>query len=885
MKRILITRMLITGGLIVGAIVALVVLLQRIGSNNMIYLTTDEFGPWATAAWINGDNWSYLVKLIPYYSYNYALILAVVYRLFDDPHRMYQAAVVFNALTTASIVPLAYLICCQLDTERRPLVHISIGLFCALTSANIVYSNLTWSEAWLNFISWIVLYMAVKLFSNPSVEGYMGPILFAFFLMMGYTTHQRFLGIVVAGLLSLIFLTIRKKMTLKQLFVTLAAIAVMLCIHRYFKNLIQEEVYLLSQRSGRLGNDYDSQLLRLLIIFKDNCVLCRTYFHVIGNFYYFGASTFLIGYLGICTVVMRLFHAWKNKLDTQVAFHAFILLGGLFEILIGAIALNYTDRVDYIIYGRYIEIVFGVYIIFGWETLLRFWVDKWSTVVAILIVPIAMFLCVSLPVQSRVNEVLKHEPEFQYVDCPAVAAYWLNGLRIADISVITISLFVLLAIMVLLLRQVSRNYAHPVVVAIISLIMTVNIVNALYINDEIVLKEKNRFALRNSYTIEMVKKWHREGNDWHFVYQGDTYLNNPRCPDAIQMRLVFLQFLLKNKPVIMCDYHSLSQKQLEHSNLFGADIYHEYIGQYSFYGEPSFFLMKKIEDAHYSPIDLRGFETEGTRTRNCLRSNRKVNKVLLKGPYMGISKGNYEVLFNCKSLDGWGEDALVRVNTSSAYAKKRTDGLKTLYHSFLKRKEFLGLSDFVQVNIPVHIDEDSSNFEVEMSTKGAMEVSDFKIMNRPQYLHYIEYKKFFIADKNIGVLEGRRDNGFVQFSGKNGIIMYGPYISLQPGFYELHIPVKLDPSQADRVGYKIVSYESGINYAHGSFNESLRPISDCPSDIANELKHAKDEVKSCFREAVIPFVVARKVDKVEFVLYAKDKIDLCVYNYTLKKAE
>lgn len=881
-------RLLTRGGLIIGVLVALVVLLQRISSNNMIYLSTDEFGPWATAAWINGDDWSSLTKLIPYYSYNYTFILAAIYRLFDDSHRMYQAAVVFNALTSAAIVPLAYLICRQLDTEQRPLIHLIISLFCALTSFNIVYSNLTCSEAWLVFIYWVVLYVAVRLFSRPSVEGYAGPLFFVFLLMMGYTTHQRFVGVVIAGLLALIFLTIRKKMTLKQLLVVLAAMAVMLLVHRYFKNLVQEEVYLLSQRTGNLGNDYGCYLKNLSRIFTVNDVRYGTFLRFAGSLYYFGASTLLIGYLGLGTAIVRLIRAWKSKQDTQVAFHAFILLGGLFEVLISGIALNLANnRIDYIFYGRYIEIIFGAYIILGWEALLRFWVNKWTTIVVMLVAPIAVFILATLSIQNKVNELLERHLAFQYVNCPAVAAYWRNGLHIDDIATITISLFALLAVMILLLRQVPRTYAHPVAVAVISLAITVNVVNAFYINDKVVLTAKGGYSSRDWY-VKMAKKAHKENDDWYFVYHGETYLNNSGRPDKIQMGLSFLQFLLKHKTITQCDYRSLSQEQLKHSNLITADIYPEYVGKYSFNGRNGIFLMKKVKGKDYSSIDFRGFTTKGKRIGKCLRSKKladmRNSEILLKGPGMGIGKGDYEVLFNCKVLDGQGWIANTNVKTNTAYARSRTDKVITRCSSSLRKENIEGGSNFIQIDLPVHIDKDSAKFNVKMLTNDSLEISDFKIMNRPQSLCYVENEKFSIADRRIGVQEGRKVNNFIQSSGKSGKIVYGPYASLEPGFYELHIPVKLNPSQANRVYYRIESHKNNLDYAYGSLDKSLRPISD-DSPLAKELKLTKDEAKSSLREAIIPFVVAQKAEKMEFIIYAKDKVNLCIYDYTLKKAK
>ena len=115
------------GWLWCAMIISFLINIMFIGESYMIFLSTDEQGPMAVAALINGVDWADTTRNLPYYSYGYALILAPIFWLTNSARAMYWGAIIVNALMATAIIPLAYSIGRRLNKELPEKADLAIS--------------------------------------------------------------------------------------------------------------------------------------------------------------------------------------------------------------------------------------------------------------------------------------------------------------------------------------------------------------------------------------------------------------------------------------------------------------------------------------------------------------------------------------------------------------------------------------------------------------------------------------------------------------------------------------------------------------------------------------------------------------------------------------
>lgn len=71
----------------------------------------DQWGYVGNARRLSGDLHVWVLPRFPYFTFGYSLALVPAVRLFHDPHRLFVAIKVTNAVLAASMLPLLYLFC------------------------------------------------------------------------------------------------------------------------------------------------------------------------------------------------------------------------------------------------------------------------------------------------------------------------------------------------------------------------------------------------------------------------------------------------------------------------------------------------------------------------------------------------------------------------------------------------------------------------------------------------------------------------------------------------------------------------------------------------------------------------------------------------------
>lgn len=329
--------------------------LRYIPQLNCITIVGDEFGYWANAAEILGYNWSDIASLNPYYSFGYSLLLLPVLALFETVIA-YKLAIILNVFFVIASFELIN----RFLTNLTKSINIRIIYFISFVisiSPNLYFQTLTTqAECFLFFLFCLIVYTFQKLVSRFTFGRF---ILFNILLFFLYSVHMRNVGIVIAGVIAEIILVsvIEKDKKVKSccVLIILACLIIFFVGTEVIKNYLIENLYQANEIAQI--NTYTGQISKIKYIFSKEGIY-NLFVSFIGKMFYFGAATFLIGYLGLYKLAVQIIVKLKNK--KYDILNIFILLSILSQILIDAVYMVYpADRLDVLVYGRYFEHTIG----------------------------------------------------------------------------------------------------------------------------------------------------------------------------------------------------------------------------------------------------------------------------------------------------------------------------------------------------------------------------------------------------------------------------------------------------------------------------------------------------------------------------------------------
>lgn len=371
--------------IIIVMILLFIVYIRHIGSDGLFTILDDEFGYWGNAAYFVGLDWSDTISIIPYYSYGYSLILAPIFLIIGDPMLMYKAAILLNGVMLVASFYLCFDISKKLSpsTDNRILLVISLVVF--MYPSYIAYSNIAWSECLLVFIFWLLTWCYCNLDKHYTDTGL---ILIGVLSTYIYTIHQRTVGILIASILTFLFMKISGKISYKQFISALIPVAILMFAHISIKADIQENLWL--NEMGSLINDYSRELVKVKSLLTVNGLTSAGKVFL-GQWYSLGVTSFLIFYYGIFELVSSfgrtLGVSFRREKDHDAGLsylNLFLFLSVLLSLAISAISMMNPSRIDQLVYTRYVDIVVGPVILLGFlklQNYKRFTTWKYLTII------------------------------------------------------------------------------------------------------------------------------------------------------------------------------------------------------------------------------------------------------------------------------------------------------------------------------------------------------------------------------------------------------------------------------------------------------------------------------------------------------------------------
>lgn len=600
--------------LMVESIIIFIVHILNINNLFGFFLSEDELGYWGNAAFFLGKDWESAVSYCPYYSYGYSFFLMLIMSLPISSLMMYRFAIVSNSLfMVVSFFISYYLFTCLFPEKSKKNISVAC-MSMALYASYVTQSSVTWAECYLILFVWLLLLQAYWVCMKTTIARV---TVFVIELVYIYRIHQRTIPFIIAGAFLILLLAVHKKVSvsMKQLILMGIIIVGIVCISFVLKGQIK---VLMGE-----GNDYASYISQMS--FSDFFIPVIR--EISGQFFYLWAASFGIIPLGIGVTVVLCFNKWKEK-DQISYFYAFIVLEFIGILGVSSIAMRKADnRVDYLIYGRYVEIAIGFFIIIGFLYLSDFVGWKKSKVVffisSIAFVSLAFFLINKIKVWN-----ISLDTYYQGVCAPAV--YWFYSLRGFQVKELCFLVLIVEAVIFVVAKIcMIKRYIFSVLVIIISFFW----IKA----GDIVIKQQ--ICPYQTAYIEAVAM---KADLWNYIeehYDYAVFLSN--TPYNIRGTI---QFYMQDIPLICV--HSLKELNYlpelliidnDDSIINGNELEEYYF--VSMVGQKSVYSLNKINMGNLQgEIDQNQF------------SHNKIDfeeaGYIMYGPYIRLKPGTYDVIFH-----------------------------------------------------------------------------------------------------------------------------------------------------------------------------------------------------------------------------------------------
>ena len=642
------------GWLWCAIILSFLINIMFIGKSYMIYLSTDEQAPFAVAAYLNGVDWSPTTRNLAYYSYGYSFILAPIFWLTNSAKALYRGAIVVNALMASAIVPLAWSIGKKINRQISDKLLIGIAFCVAHYSCIIVRAHLALYEMTLITLMWVLTWLYFSMEEKPKVWKY---ILFGVLLVYGYMVHQRMLGVVLAGCLTLAVHFVRNLKEKKDrklliwLIAAAAAIAVVFMVHGELKVNFKAALWQGSATGN--GNDFESLDGRF------DKYLTRQGFNDLikecfGQMYYMGVATFLFGFVGAFYLLktnlqtLAALFSRKKKMPEYAMGHLFILLafGASFGISVMFMAGG-THRADFLVYGRYIEMTFGPILLIGLISLLS--KEQKPGIFSLLSVG-ALVVCTLITDYAYGNV---RYVEFADISCIGISIFHHDGaVHVYEGMLWAIGIF---TVAFLLLRKRTEKI-QIITLALIAAGWT-------YIGGNLMV-EKVLSAQNATYEYNRLLEAREEGTeDWPIYYTG---------PSGATYEAPFIQYLMKDQVLHYLDISELYTLEGDYYVINKHSPVEMQEG-YTLLGSAHGVFIYKHDDRVRDDVielPLNVFSTMA----GVLTSEGLVNStegILMYGPYLTLIAGTYEVEIQYEMLSEGGDGYFAVTSGETTHAVSR----------------------------------------------------------------------------------------------------------------------------------------------------------------------------------------------------------------------
>lgn len=507
-------------------------------SINRLYGLTigvDDFGYISNAAFMLGKNWKGLSEITPYYSFGYSALLVLFLKYFSQPVILFRAIVIFNVILLVISYYISVLCLRKLHKNISNKIIFFTCFVANMYTANFVYGKYVLAESLLILLFWVLALLLINICRHCSNWNM---VLLGILCSYMYFVHQRTLVVIGAVFLTIFILLVKKRVKWHNLAFFFIPFVLLFITGNLFKTFLIDGLY--DNNINVAVNNFSGQLGKLYYLLSPGGMLAFVK-GLFSKLYYFLLATLFTGGFGLLSIAKHCFCVIREKpeKDYEGYIYIFFLLSFLFSFLLQGFSLIYPNRYDLVIYGRYIEFMFGIIIA---EGLIQIFngikeVFKWWSV---------FFICASLGVFAAVDLFGRFELslETSYL-APALYMFYSGNYSLTDgcyISLLTLSALSL--VLYFIFTAMVRVNKHRAYIMLGCLFAAFWFTSTVYIDKDIL---NDQLLLKNEY-MPMVESIEALGRKVGFLLE-------PNSMDANRIRE--MQFLLPEK-----EFERLSENEI-----------------------------------------------------------------------------------------------------------------------------------------------------------------------------------------------------------------------------------------------------------------------------------------------------------------------------------
>ena len=342
---------------------------------DQIAILQDEFGYWSTAANLSGKDWTNLIQFTPYYGYGYSVILVPLFWIFQDVTLLYKAAIAINALLLVFSYFISIWTAKRIFNFEGMLLNV-ISLVLILYPNNIFQVQIAWTETLLYFLFWVTFALILSYEEKPNT---IKIIFIVATLIYMFMVHQRTIGIVIAGGITLILAIIIQPIGRRKKYQYVMILMLVLTLGIFLKNFLQNiqiRDFWHNSTMAAINNTGLKPTEAIDIfseVFKNLELLIKA---LLGRGLYFIFLTGPIIITFLTSFLEKTFHLVTKKKNSSkdckyFITYMFVGLSFLAVLGIGSISGMKGGRLDVPVYARYIENVIGPVLLLGIAEILR----------------------------------------------------------------------------------------------------------------------------------------------------------------------------------------------------------------------------------------------------------------------------------------------------------------------------------------------------------------------------------------------------------------------------------------------------------------------------------------------------------------------------------
>ncbi|MTI53322.1 hypothetical protein [Geosporobacter ferrireducens] len=777
----------------------------------------DEFAYLANAAFLVGYDWSSVVSQMMYYASGYSLLIVPIFMFFDNPLSIYKSALILNSIIASGIFFIAYGVIKQICTSYKKENQIMFSFVISLYPSYVVYSKLSWAESLLSFLFWCCFLCFLHVGNNR--ESRYLYLLTGILLGYNYMVHSRTIGILLSGVLIMIYGFIISKITKKQLFFFCTGLVPMLFAQVFLKRYLIANLWLNSNSSDL--NNFSSIISKF-----SNLSNFQDFIQVLfGHLYYLGISSYLLAYIGLCFSTILVFNRFikpfinktsgsedKNILKEKYMIdsdnvhlgYTFLLLSVVTTIIIGALFLTGGTRGDHLVYGRYNESVIGPVILIGMVFIIEKVKCTYWTVFSRKLLLVVTFGTIFLNI--FLTKPLRTKP-FNFSTSISFFPYYdlFGSIDMIIPSIITLTFFIILY-NILKTDKKNRVFLYCIFLSIVFLF------NSYIINSKYLLPmAKDNETFIND--VNLINKYNLADDIYFVDVTKGSFMHN-RNKD-------FYQFLLLNHKL-----NFVSEEELDNIDTVSSFIIMNGLGLNSLRKESELLKIRKRGLANESDFlwvssnDIKnriksngiGFISDGARMRlpleifstenGIMNGNDLINEYiesdgkagfLAYGPYIYVKADDYQLELDIELIETRNEEI--------GHIDIVGEG-KLLYKQKIIKDHFY--NNEYSLKSVISLEKDIRNLEIRVYSNEGVKLRINHIGISSAFTNISWLPKDIFETQNGIVTE----NGTFVSNGEEGFLLYGPYQKMKSGRYKLVIE-GISEEQSSELGFVDIVADAG----------------------------------------------------------------------------